>query len=74
MFQKCNENPSQSIYHAVDELKKVVHNGSTTQKVVRSGGKGGGQCGRRFILPHSNTMIHEPLMRGGVGGSATSIR
>ena len=34
----------------------------------------GGQCGRRFILPHSNTMIHEPLMRGGVGGSATSIR
>ena len=34
----------------------------------------GGQCGRRFILPHSNTMIHEPPMRGGVGGSATSIR
>ena len=34
----------------------------------------GGQKGRRFILPHSKTMIHEPLLAGGVGGSATSIR
>lgn len=34
----------------------------------------GGQPGRRFILPHSKTMIHEPLLTGGVGGSATSIR
>lgn len=34
----------------------------------------GGQPGRRFILPHSKTMIHEPLLAGGVGGSATSIR
>lgn len=34
----------------------------------------GGQKGRRFILPHSKTMIHEPLISGGVGGSATSIR
>ncbi|MBQ7774575.1 MAG: ATP-dependent Clp protease proteolytic subunit [Lachnospiraceae bacterium] len=34
----------------------------------------GGQKGRRFILPHSKTMIHEPLIRNGVGGSATSIR
>lgn len=33
----------------------------------------GGQPGRRFILPHSKTMIHEPLIAGGVGGSATSI-
>ncbi|MBR1852646.1 MAG: ATP-dependent Clp protease proteolytic subunit [Lachnospiraceae bacterium] len=33
-----------------------------------------GEKGRRFILPHSRTMIHEPLLRGGVGGSATSIR
>ena len=33
-----------------------------------------GEKGRRFILPHSKTMIHEPLLRGGVGGSATSIR
>ena len=34
----------------------------------------GGQKGRRFILPHSQVMIHEPLISGGVGGSATSIQ
>ncbi len=34
----------------------------------------GGQKGRRFILPHSKCMIHEPLMQGGPGGSATSIK
>ena len=33
----------------------------------------GGQKGRRYILPHSKVMIHEPLIAGGVGGSATSI-
>ena len=34
----------------------------------------GGQKGRRFILPHSRVMIHEPLIPGGVGGSASSIK
>ncbi len=34
----------------------------------------GGQKGRRFILPHSKVMIHEPLISNGVGGSATSIK
>ena len=34
----------------------------------------GGQAGRRYILPHSNMMIHEPLISNGVGGSATSIK
>ncbi len=34
----------------------------------------GGQKGHRFILPHSKVMIHEPLIAGGVGGSATSIQ
>ncbi len=33
----------------------------------------GGQKGHRYILPHSKVMIHEPLLAGGVGGSATSI-
>lgn len=33
----------------------------------------GGQEGRRFILPHSKVMIHEPLISGGLGGSATTI-
>lgn len=32
-----------------------------------------GQKGRRFCLAHSQIMIHEPLLTGGVGGSATSI-
>ncbi|MGN0167860.1 MAG: ClpP family protease [Acetatifactor sp.] len=34
----------------------------------------GGQKGNRYILPHSKVMIHEPLIAGGVGGSATSIK
>ena len=34
----------------------------------------GGQKGRRYILPHAKTMIHEPLIYNGVGGSATSIK
>lgn len=34
----------------------------------------GGQKGRRYILPHSKVMIHEPLLSNGVGGSATSIK
>lgn len=32
----------------------------------------GGQKGRRFILPHSKTMIDRPLIAGGVGGFAVS--
>lgn len=34
----------------------------------------GGQKGRRLILPHAKVMVHEPLIAGGVGGSATSIQ
>ena len=34
----------------------------------------GGQKGRRYILPHSKVMIHEPLIEGGIGGSASSIK
>lgn len=33
-----------------------------------------GQKGRRFILPHSRVMIHEPLITGGLGGSASTIK
>ncbi|MCD8146241.1 MAG: ATP-dependent Clp protease proteolytic subunit [Clostridiales bacterium] len=32
-----------------------------------------GPKGHRYILPHGGMMIHEPLIAGGVGGSATSI-
>ncbi len=32
-----------------------------------------GSAGRRFALPHSRIMIHQPLTRGGIGGQATDI-
>lgn len=32
-----------------------------------------GEPGRRFSLPHSRILIHQPLMRGGIGGQATDI-
>ena len=32
-----------------------------------------GAAGRRFALPHSRILIHQPLMRGGIGGQATDI-
>ena len=34
----------------------------------------GGRKGRRFILPHSEVMIHEPFVIGGIGGSAEKIQ
>lgn len=34
----------------------------------------GGKKGRRFILPHSKVVIHEPWVSDGLGGSATSIK
>lgn len=34
----------------------------------------GGSKGHRYILPHSRVMIHEPLIVGNVGGSATSVK
>ena len=33
-----------------------------------------GNKGKRFMLPHSEIMIHEPLIAGGFGGSASSIK
>ena len=33
-----------------------------------------GRPGHRHILPHARTMIHEPQLETGLGGSATSIR
>lgn len=32
-----------------------------------------GQKGRRYVTPHGKVMIHEVLVPGGIGGSATSI-
>ena len=32
-----------------------------------------GQKGKRYALPHSRILIHQPLLRGGIGGQATDI-
>ena len=32
-----------------------------------------GTKGKRFILPHARVMIHQPLIRGGLGGQETDI-
>lgn len=34
----------------------------------------GGQKGRRYILPHSRVMIHEPLIMEEISGSTTNIQ
>lgn len=34
----------------------------------------GGQPGRRFILPHSQVMIHEAMLGGEFGGTAVAVR
>jgi ATP-dependent Clp protease protease subunit len=34
----------------------------------------GGTKGKRFALPHSQIMIHQPLISGGIGGQATDIQ
>lgn len=33
-----------------------------------------GRHGSRFLLPHTQVMIHEPRLEGNVGGSASSLR
>ncbi len=33
-----------------------------------------GTKGKRYILPNSRVMIHQPLIRGGMGGQETDIR
>ena len=32
-----------------------------------------GAKGKRFALPHSRVMIHQPLINGGLGGQASDI-
>ena len=32
-----------------------------------------GEAGKRFALPHSRILIHQPLIRGGMGGQASDI-
>jgi ATP-dependent Clp protease protease subunit len=37
--------------------------------ILAAGGKG-----HRFLLPHAEVMIHEPLIAGGAGGSASTVK
>ncbi len=62
------------IYDLIQEIKSPINMyctgfaGSMAAVLLAAG-----QKGRRYILPHSRTMIHEPLISSGVGGSASSI-
>ncbi len=63
------------IYDMLKESKLTIHMvcagmaASMAALILASG-----QKGRRYILPHSKVMIHEPLIEGGIGGSASSIK
>ncbi len=65
------------IYDCIQALKdKVTINLYCIGKCFSMGAiiLAGGQKGHRFILPHSEVMIHEPLLANGIGGSASSIK
>ena len=32
-----------------------------------------GEPGKRYALPHSRILIHQPMLRGGMGGQASDI-
>ena len=63
------------IYDAIKGLKSEVNmhcvgTAASMAAIIVAGG----QKGRRFILPRSKMMIHEPLLDGGLSGKATSIK
>ena len=65
------------IYDTIQDLKKILHVNMYCTGMAASMGAvifAGGEKGRRYILPHSKCMIHEPLISGGMGGSATTIK
>ena len=65
------------IYDTIQDMKKKQHVNIYCTGYAASMGAvifAGGEKGRRYILPHSKCMIHEPLISGGMGGSATSIK
>ena len=67
-------NSGQVIYDFMQGCKNEVHtvclgNCSSMAAVLLAAGT----KGHRYILPHSEVMIHEVLIGNGIGGSATSI-
>lgn len=68
-------NSGLAIYDALQDMKVPVNEVCTGLAAsMASLLLAGGQKGRRFILPHSKVMIHEPYLSGGVGGSAGSVQ
>lgn len=63
------------IYDALQECKNEI-NIYCVEKAASMGAVilAGGQKGRRYIAPHATTMIHEPLVRNSIGGSASNIQ
>lgn len=68
-------NPGLAIYDAVTASPKTIDI-IVMGKAYSMGAiiLAGGQDGHRLILPHSEIMIHEPLIISQVGGSASSIK
>ncbi len=68
-------NAGKLIYDAIKSMKTeadIICTGmaASMAAIILAGGK----KGRRFILPHSEVMIHEPYVAGGIGGSADKIQ
>ena len=67
------------IYDLINGLKGSthIHINMWARGTVASMGAillAGGEKGRRFVLTNTKIMIHEPLIAGGMGGSATTIQ
>lgn len=61
----------QSLEDKVPIYMHCIGNAASMGAVILAGG----QKGRRYILPNSKTMIHEPLLASGMGAtSATAIK
>ena len=62
VIQACKEKMEINMY--------CIGNAASMGAVILAGGA----KGHRYILPHSRVMIHEPLITGGFGGSASNIK
>lgn len=63
------------IYDAIQGHKSIIHlHGRGTVASMAAILLASGEKGHRSVNPHAKIMIHEPLLAGGLGGSATSIR
>jgi len=78
MTEICREEKKVEYLELIYDLMQGCKNEVHTYCIGRAASMGAillaaGTKGHRYILPHSEVMIHEVLVRGGIGGSATSI-